>query len=445
MIKVSAAEEMFGEILRRMVESGSSDLHLKTGLPPVVRLNDELRVLSRKYPSLSLEDLDGICQAVMPKHLRDLYQNGQEVDLSYSIAGLGRFRLNIYRYRGNIGIVARHIPLVIRSLESLGLPSVVQKFAVQPRGLLLITGITGSGKSTSVAACLNEWNQHRSGHIVTIEDPIEYVLADKKSIITQREVGIDTESFAIGLRNALRQDPDVIMIGELRDKETIQTALAAAETGHLVISTLHTKDAIETINRIIGVFEPEAQNEVRLQFSACLSAIVSQRLLAKDTQKNRAGLVVAAEVLVNTPFVKSCLLDPTKTDQLRQAMEQGLDTYGMQTFDQSLMQLFKRGLISREVAVENATSPSDFDLRLRGIRTQDEGKWESLDKNPRPPTPTAPSQSPNRPGQTGVKPPSSAQARSLNSTRASQDTGNVAQELPGATLELDHPHRKERK
>jgi len=372
------AIKAFQEILRRAVEGGASDVHLKTGLPPVVRIHDELRVLSRKFVANTIDELTDICEGIIPQRLRPEFEAGKEVDMAYMLAGVGRFRLNIYRYRGNIGIVGRHIPFEIRNLQELGLPPVVQKFATSPRGLVLVTGITGSGKSTTVAACLNEWNQVRSGHIVTIEDPIEYVINDRKSIVSQREVGFDTESFAIGLKAALRQDPDVIMIGELRDKETIQTALSAAETGHLVISTLHTKDAIETVNRIIGVFEPEAQREVRLQFASALSCIVSQRLLPRAGPPGEPprGFVPAVEVLVNTPFVKSCLLDVAKTDQIRTAMEQGHEVYGMQTFDQHLMSLFTRGLITKEMALDNASSPADFDLQLRGISAGNDGqKW----------------------------------------------------------------------
>lgn len=374
------ALKSFHEILGKMVESGASDLHLKTGLPPVVRIQDELRVLSRKYAPLSFEQLTEMAEGIVPQRLRSDFDHGKEIDLAYTLANVGRFRLNVYRYRGNIGLVARHIPFEVRSLDQLGMPAIVKKLATQPRGLILVTGITGSGKSTTVAACLNEWNQARSGHIVTIEDPIEYVLQDKKSIISQREVGLDTENFASGLKSSLRQDPDVIMIGELRDKETIQAALSAAETGHLVISTLHTKDASETVNRIIGVFEPEAQREVRVQFAAALSGIISQRLLPRSILPGAGpqGFVPAVEVLVNTPFVKSCLLDSAKVGQITQAMEQGFEVYGMQTFDQHLMMLVKGGLISREVALENATSSADFELQLRGIKSSDGGKWERL-------------------------------------------------------------------
>ena len=306
--------------------------------------------------------------------------------MAYSASGVGRFRLNIYSYRSQVGIAVRFIPFEIRSLESLGLPLVVRQLALLPRGLVLVTGATGSGKSTTLAAMLNECNLMRSGHIVTVEDPVEYLIRDKKSIITQREVGLDTESFASGLKSALRQDPDVIMIGELRDKDTIQTALVAAETGHLVVSTLHTKDALETVNRIIGVFPPEAQREVRLQFSASLAGIVSMRLLPTipgEDGKSR-GRIPAIEILINTARIRDCLIDPGKTLQIREAIEQGSEMYGMQTFDQHLMLHLKEGRISKETAIANASNPSDFELRLKGIRSSDDAKWGKSQKAPEP-------------------------------------------------------------
>lgn len=374
----SGALGLFQEILRRAVEGQASDIHFKPGLPPIVRVNDELRLLSRKYGPLSPEDLSQICIELTPHHLQASLVEGSEIDVAYSVSGLGRFRLNLFKARGAYGIVARFIPIQVRSLDELGLPAVLKRLSSQPRGLILVTGNTGSGKSTTLAAMINEWNQTRGGHIVTVEDPIEYVFRDKRAIVTQREVGIDTESFASGLKAALRQDPDVIMIGELRDRETVQTALNAAETGHLVLSTLHTKDSLETLNRVLGVFDPSVQREIRVQFASCLLAIVSQRLVPTKS----GALTAAIEVMLNTPRVKGCMMDPGKMDQLLEAIEQGADAYGSQSFDQHLMQLLKRGTITKEVALQFATNPSDFELKLRGISGAGDNRWGRLAGEP---------------------------------------------------------------
>jgi twitching motility protein PilT len=376
-------ESRFQELLRRAVESGASDIHLKTGLPPVVRVNDDLRLISRKLPAFSADEIRIVCNEIVPRHHVETFNLGREIDMAYSVAGLGRFRLNIFRHRGSWGLVARYIPIEVRSLEQLGLPEVLKRVALLPRGLVLITGNTGSGKSTTMASMLNEWNQSRGGHIVTIEDPIEYVLLDKKSIITQREIGTDTDTFASGLKFSLRQDPDVIMIGELRDRETISTALAAAETGHLVLSTLHTKDSVETINRVIGVFPHEAQKEVRIQFAASLSAVISQRLLPTLPAVKAQGrsMVAALEIMINTPRIRDLLQDPDRMDQIRPAIEQGYDSYGMQSFDQHLMLLLRKKIIGRDIAVRNASNPADFELKLRGIDSSAEGnRWGNQGK-----------------------------------------------------------------
>lgn len=378
-------EVQFQDFLKRAVEVNASDLHLKTGLPPVVRVGEELRLVSRKLAAVTAEEMKRIADEIIPPAIRERYHRGREIDLAYHVPSLGRFRLNVHRYRGNLGIVARFIPLEIRSLEQLGMPETLRRIALQPRGLVLITGSTGSGKSTTMAAMLNEWNQTRGGHIITIEDPIESVLLDKKSIVTQREVGLDTDDFASGLRNALRQDPDVIMIGELRDRATIQTALMAAETGHLVLSTLHTKDAIETVSRIIGVFEPEEQREIRMLFANSLTAIISQRLLPTATaarEKGAGSVVPALEILVNTPRIRDLLMEPEKLSMVRSSIEQGFEAYGMQSFDQHLMVLLRQGLISKETAVRYSSNPTDFELKLRGIDSSDQGRWAASARVP---------------------------------------------------------------
>jgi len=367
-------ESFFRELLQRMVDAGASDLHLKTGLPPIVRHKGSLRILSRSMPPVGAAQIVAVCMEIIPEHLKPQFSVGKEIDLAYGVTGVGRFRLNIFRHRSQVGIIARFIPFEIKSFDQLGLPEVLKSIAVQPWGLVLITGHAGAGKSTTLAAMLNEWNSTRGGHIITIEDPIEFLIRDRKSIITQREIGIDTENFESGLKYALRQDPDVIMIGELRDRETIQTGINAAETGHLVLATLHTKNASETLQRVLGVFPPDQQSQVRVQFAAVLAAIISQRLLPKHVpeETNQVGdLVPAVEVLINTGRIKDCLLDPQKFALVEEQIEQGAQ-YGMLTFDQSIMQLFEKNLISRETALQFASNPSDFELRLRGIRKSSE-------------------------------------------------------------------------
>lgn len=361
----SGAVTRFENFLKRAVELGASDIHVKTGLPPIVRINDVLQLLSKKEPALTGGEILGIAQAIVPTRMQGMLLAGQEIDMAYSISGVGRYRLNIFRHRSQVGIICRFIPFDIRSIDDLGLPAALKKIAVQPRGLILVTGPAGSGKTTTMAAMLNEWNTLSGGHIVTIEDPIECLIRDRKSVITQREVGIDTESFHTGLRNALRQDPDVVMIGEIRDQETLQAALNAAETGHLVISTLHTRDASETVSRVVSLFEPEFQVQVRLQLASVLNAVISQRLVPRADSEGK-GLVAVVEVLVNTPRVRDCLLDPNRHGEIREALNEGAN-YGMQTFDRCLMDLLKRKIITRETALRNSTAPADFELRLRGV------------------------------------------------------------------------------
>ncbi len=368
-------ETFFRDLLKKMVEAGASDLHLKTGLPPIARHRGNLRLLSRNLPAVSASQITAVCMDIIPEFLRPQFSEGKEIDLAYGLEGVGRFRLNIFRHRSQVGVIARFIPFEIRSIDDLGLPTILKKVALQPWGLILITGVAGAGKSTTLAAMLNEWNLSRGGHIITIEDPIEFLIRDRKSIVTQREIGIDTENFTTGLKYALRQDPDVIMIGELRDRETTQTALNAAETGHLVLATLHTKDAVETVNRVMGIFPIEAQSQIRTQFSAVLAGIISQRLLPKIAPEGHAegALVPAVEVMINTGRIRECLSDPVKMELVRDQIEQGAQ-YGMQSFDQSIMELFDKNLISRETALQYASSPTNFELKLRGIRQSSE-KW----------------------------------------------------------------------
>jgi twitching motility protein PilT len=353
------------ELLKRAISENASDLHIKVGSPPVLRVTGELLpVISEER--ISQQDAMKIAFTVMSPGQREVFKQKNEMDLAYSVPGLGRFRCNVFIQRGTIGLVFRVIPMRIPSMEELNLPEVLQKIAMEERGLVLVTGTTGSGKTTTLATMLDHVNMNRTCNIITIEDPIEYLHRDKKSIVNQREVGSDTESFGRALRSALRQDPDVILVGEMRDFETIQTALTAAETGHLVFSTLHTIDATETVNRIIAVFPPYQHKQVRIQLSSVIKGIISMRLMPKADGKGR---VPAVEVLVATATVKDCILDPDKTKLIPDVIAQGKVLYGMQTFDQSIFDLFKSGLITYEEALRRASSPDDFVLKVKGIRS----------------------------------------------------------------------------
>jgi len=353
------------DLLKAAVEKGASDLHLKVGSYPLARIHGRLTTINEEK-KLDHEDLVEMAAAVMSNTHRQKFKDAQEVDLAYSVAGLGRFRCNVFQQRGTIGIVLRVIPMQVRSIDALGLPPVLQKISAEERGLVLVTGTTGSGKSTTLASMLDYINTTRSSHIITIEDPIEYLHRDNVSIINQREIGIDTRSFAFALRSALRQDPDVILVGEMRDVETIETALHAAETGHLVFSTLHTLDAAETINRIISVFPPHQQKQIRIQLATVLKAAISQRLMPSAAGNGR---VPAVEVLVATAFIKDCIVDKDKTHLIPGAIAAGTSQYGMQTFDQSIFSLFSQGLITYEEALRWASNVDEFKLKVQGVST----------------------------------------------------------------------------
>lgn len=353
------------ELLKSAHSQGASDLHLKVGSHPILRINGELSPLSTEN-RLSQEDTLKIAFSVMSPGQREIFKKRNDIDLAYSVPGLGRFRCNIFIQRGTIGLVFRVIPMRIPTIEELLLPDILKKISLEPRGLILVTGTTGSGKSTTLASMIDNINTNRTDHIMTIEDPIEYLHRDKRSIVNQREIGNDTESFSKALRAAMRQDPDVILVGEMRDFETIQTALVAAETGHLVMSTLHTVDATETVNRIISVFPPYQHKQVRMQLASVLKAIISMRLVPK---MDGSGRVPAVEVLIATATIKDCILDPDKSKMITDAVAQGALHYGMQTFDQSLFNLFKGGLISYEEAIRRATNPDDFALKVKGIQS----------------------------------------------------------------------------
>ena len=356
------------DLLTIAVHAGASDLHLKVGSCPMMRVRGSL---TPALPDrrLTHEDMVAMANAVLPTSHREKFKNNHEVDLAYSVAGLGRFRCNAFQQRGTIGMIFRVIPVEVTKIDDLSLPSVLKQIAEERRGLVLVTGTTGSGKTTTLAAMVDEINSTRTAHIITLEDPIEYLHHDDRSIVSQREIGVDTDSFAHALRSALRQDPDVILVGEMRDFETIETALVAAETGHLVFSTLHTLDATETINRIISVFPPHQQKQVRIQLARVLRAVVSQRLIPKADGKGRAP---AVEVLISTAFIRDCIVDKDKTHLIPNAIAQGTSQYGMQTFDQSIFSLFERGLISVEEALRWVSHVDDFKLKVQGISTTSE-------------------------------------------------------------------------
>jgi twitching motility protein PilT len=353
------------DLLKIAVERGASDLHLKVGSFPMLRLRGALTPAAENH-RMDHDEMVAIAAAVLPTGIREKFNDNHEVDLAYSVAGLGRFRCNTFQQRGTIGMIFRVIPMRVLTIEQLLLPTVLKKIAAEERGLVLVTGTTGSGKTTTLAAIIDEINSTRTSHVMTVEDPIEYLHRDKKSIISQREIGVDTNSFSQALRSALRQDPDVILVGEMRDYETIETALLAAETGHLVFSTLHTLDATETINRIISVFPPHHQQQIRIQLAGVLKAVVSQRLIPRADGTGRAP---AVEVMVSTAFIRDCIIDKDKTYNIRGAIAQGTSQYGMQTFDQSIYRLWEQKVISTEEALRWATNVDEFKLRMQGIRT----------------------------------------------------------------------------
>ncbi len=364
------------DILGMALKSRASDVHLKAGLPPIYRIDGALRPLP-KAPRIGPDQTRQMALDIMNEQQQARFEQAHEVDLSYGVPGLGRFRVNVFAQRGSVSMVFRAIPFEIKSLDDLLLPPALKKIAMEPRGLILVTGATGSGKSTTLAAMIDFINANRTAHIVTIEDPIEYLHRDKKSIINQREVGFDTEGFDIALKSALRQDPDVILVGEMRDHETIETAITAAETGHLVLSTLHTIDAPETINRIISVFPPYQQRQVRLQLSAILKGVVSQRLVPRADGKGR---VAAVEVMISSARVRELIDDKEKTRLLRDAIAQGFVSYGMQTFDQALMGLLQKKLITFDEALRQCSNPDDFKLKVSGISSASDLSWEDFEK-----------------------------------------------------------------
>jgi len=363
----------YKSVLQHMIQANASDLHLKVGRPPTLRVDGHM--VSLDVAPLKQEDLRSLAEQIMaPKNIKEFSEN-KESDFALAVPGIGRFRVNAYQQRGTIAYALRTVPFQAKTIAELNLPEVCERISLMPRGLILVTGITGSGKSTALASMLHYINQNRHANIITIEDPIEFLHRDIKSSINQREVGTDTNSFAQALRRVLRQDPDILLVGEIRDLETLDIALKAAETGHLVFSTLHTTDATQTINRILSFYPPHQQTEVRYMLSTALRAIISLRLVRRADKKGR---VPAAEILVNTEAVRDQMRDMTKSMSIPQLIKDGAVPYGMQSFDQSLMNWYQQGVITYDDALFAATNPAEFALRVQGIGAASDTSWDTV-------------------------------------------------------------------
>ena len=365
----------FKAVLQQMVQMSGSDLHLKVGRPPTVRLNGDLTPIAG--PALKPEDLKSLAEQLMnPKQVKQFTED-KECDFAIGVPGIGRFRVNLYQQRGSLCYAMRAIPYQVQTIQELSLPKVLEEIALRPRGLVLVTGVTGSGKSTALAAMIHHINENERGNIITIEDPIEFLHRDINCHINQREIGTDTASFGQALRRVLRQDPDVILIGEIRDLETLDAALKAADTGHLVFSTLHTMDATQTIQRVLSFYPPHQQAEVRFSLANALQAVVSLRLVPRA---DKPGRVPACEVLINTAAVRDQIRDMESALNIPDLIKEGTVQYGMQAFDQSLMQWYKQGVISYESALFYATSPAEFALRVQGVAGTSDQSWNSFEQ-----------------------------------------------------------------
>ncbi len=363
------------QMLVEMLQKGSSDLHLRVGIKPTLRVDGVLTPINT--PPIAKDDMGDILNQILTPEQQKRFLVRNEMDLALSVAKLGRFRINLFKQRGTVGIAIRAVNTTVPTFDELNLPPIVQKIAEYRRGLVIVTGTTGSGKSTTLASMIEHINETRKDNILTVEDPIEYIYRDKECIISQREVGGDTPSFSSALRHAFRQDPDTILIGEIRDADTMSTALSAADTGHFVLTTLHTMNTIETISRIISFFPPHQHSQVRLLLAGTLKAIICQRLLGRS---DRAGRVPAVEVMIGTASIRECLMSPEKTMDIIDLVESGSVQYGMQSFDQSIMKLYRQGIISYEEAMTQATNPEDFDLRLKGITGASDRGWTEYQK-----------------------------------------------------------------
>jgi twitching motility protein PilT len=372
-------------LLRAGVERGASDVHLKPGVPPILRVNGRLEPQA-DWAVVTAGFMDGIARRMLGERLYGQLREGREVDVGYDVPGFGRFRVNVFLSLGAIRAVLRAIPSAKPSFEDLKLPPVLARLAMERRGLILVTGVAGSGKSTTLAAMVDHMNRHRRHHIITIEDPIEFTHEDIGCAISQREVGSDSVSFAVALRAALREDPDVVMVGEMRDVETMAVALHAAETGHLVLSTLHTLDATETVNRIVANFPRYQDQQIRDQLASVIQAVISQRLLPRAAGDGR---VPAVEIMLGTGIIRDCIRDARRTPEIPTFMAQGATQYGMQTFDQCLLALYREGIVSYDVARDNASSPDDLDLKIRGIFSSGELTADPGRGAAKPPSPFA--------------------------------------------------------
>jgi twitching motility protein PilT len=370
----------FRRVLETMLERRASDLHLKVGTRPQVRVDGTLQPLDEPPPSA--RELEAIVEQVLTPAQKEAFLGAREIDLAIGIPGLARFRANFHYQRGTPALVLRHVPLGVPAIEELTLPPFVEQLALLPRGLVLVTGPVGCGKSTTLASMIDCINRRMARSIITVEDPIEFLHRDDKSIISQREVGLDTASYLDALKHVLRQDPDVILLGEIRDRESMSIALMAADTGHLVLSTLHTVDAAQTVNRIISFYPPHQHSEIRYLLASTLRAVVSLRLIPKVGGEGR---VPAVEIMVNTPTVQEYLMSQDKTHLLRAAIQDGATQYGMQSFDQSLMRHYSNGLITLENAIKNSTNPTEFELRIKGIHASSDTSWNSFEEAPEAP------------------------------------------------------------
>ena len=435
------------DCLRGVVEREGSDLHLKVGVPPMIRVHGSLRPLEG-YERVEAEDTERALKALISdERTREEFDSDGEADFSYALKGISRFRVNAFRQRGAVSIVCRAIPFQIRTIEDLGLPPVIRRLADEQRGIILLTGTTGSGKSTTLASMIDHINSRYAHHVITLEDPIEYLHRDKRSIINQREIGSDTRSFARAMKRVLRQDPDVILVGEMRDEETVRTALSAAETGHLVLSTLHTLDATETINRIIDFFPPHLQQQARVMLAATLKGAVSQRLVPTV---DGVGRVAASEILVVTGRIQDLILNPNETGKISQVIAEG-EYYGMQTFDQSLLEHVTSGRVSEPTAMEYASSPHDFKLMLASSGRKASDLSQLIDDEEPEPSATAgdeleigsppepPAADPPAPAPVTGAGASSLEAMEYGSApAASPDSGGNGAEGEDGELEIDY-------
>jgi twitching motility protein PilT len=362
-------------VLQQMVALKASDLHVKVGTKPTARVHGTLVPIEEPPPSQA--DLETVVDQILTPKQKKVFEETKEVDFAFGVTGLARFRTNFYQQRGTTAMVFRQVPATVPAFEELNLPPVIEELAARPRGLVLVCGTVGSGKSTTLAAMIDSLNRREARNVITIEDPVEFLFRDKKCTISQREIGLDTATFSEGLKHILRQDPDVIMIGEIRDIDTMRIAIMAADTGHLVLSTLHTIDATQTINRIISFFPPHQHEEVRFMLAGTLLGVVAQRLVPRSDLEGR---IPAAEVMLVTATIREYLLDPEKTSLIKSAISEGVSQYGMQTFDQSLMRHYTEGRVTLESALRYCSNPNEFELRVKGIHATSDESWKSFER-----------------------------------------------------------------